>query len=170
MFALCYDVLANDNINISLIKFFKETLLGVNMKISVVSRNCKNKTLELHERDFPHHDLENLILHIKSNSLNDNENINDVIYRANDLSAHCPDRYLIIIYKKEQELKAIGSINAIEDALSKGIKVDLINMEDAYHFEIFIENINGRFINIKNDELVDYFEGLKKHLEIEPLI
>ena len=113
MFALCYDVLANDNINISLIKFFKETLLGVNMKISVVSRNCKNKTLELHERDFPHHDLENLILHIKSNSLNDNENINDVIYRANDLSAHCPDRYLIIIYKNITTIIIIKSFSRL---------------------------------------------------------
>ncbi|OMJ88058.1 hypothetical protein SteCoe_10040 [Stentor coeruleus] len=173
LFCLAYELKNNSPINNQLVSFFNSAFENTDIKLGAITKNCKNKIMNLHERDFPGMDMENII--IQSKSFDDNENLIDLMHRGIDLLLGGSDviqgrqSYIVVIYKKEDEQSGIGNLSTLQDVFPKGLKVIFVNCEDMYglDFEIFIENNDGVMIDLKGKDFSSSLSQIKAAIDIE---
>lgn len=173
LFCLAYDLKSNSPINNQLINFFNSTFENIDIKLGAITKNCKIKIMNIHERDFPGMDMENII--IQSKSSDDNENLIDLMHRGIDLLLGGSDviqgkqSYMVVIYKKEIEQSGIGNLSTLQDVFPKGLKVIFVNCADMYglDFEIFIENNDGVMIDLKGKDFSSSLSQIRAALELE---
>ncbi|OMJ95789.1 hypothetical protein SteCoe_680 [Stentor coeruleus] len=173
LFCLGYELKNNSPINNQLVSFFNTTFENVDIKIGALTKNSKNKIMNIHERDFPGMDMENII--IQSKGFDDNENLIDLMHRGIDLLLGGSDviqgrqSYMVVIYKKENEQSGIGNLSTLQDVFPKGLKVIFVNCADMYglDFEIFIENNDGVMIDLKGKDFSSSLSQIKAALDLE---
>ena len=168
---LGYDLRTNPKLSTQLTKLTSSLFTGSNVRVGGISRNSRLKTMQLCERDFPGLDLENLMIQCKNGE--DNENLIDSMHRAieminqsnADLSAQT---HFIVLYKKDSDSPAIGSLETLASKLQKNIEIMLLALGEAYslEFEIFLENNLGEVLDCKDKDLLAHEEKIRKLLKI----
>ena len=159
VFAIGFNLQRNSILCSQLVDYFTKFLTNLDIKIAAISKNNKTKIMDLHERDFPGMDLENLILQSKAGE--DNEHLVDMLHRGIEMFTGISDGVLVVFYKKENEGNSIGTLATLQDVVPKGLKIVLVNIGESFglDLEIFIENNDGDLMVTKES---DFSESLIK--------
>ena len=151
LFALCYDVRREVRLNVEVVEVFGKTLKAANARIGALCKNEIRRKMAVCERDRPGEDLENLV---RQASVDDNEGLMDVMHRAIDMIDNAQSSFLVILYKKEEGDRSIGTISSVQGALSKEMKIIFVNLGESCGVDVesFIDQSDGNFIDLKGKE------------------
>jgi hypothetical protein len=160
VFLLSYDLYSNPQISNQIVKYFNLNLNNTDMKIAVIAKNNKLRYMDLYERDFPGMDLENLI--IQSQTGDDNENFIDLMHKAIDILVGNKDSNIVVFHEASSEKPAVGSLKTLQELMTPNIKLLFVNfgVMEGLDIEIFLENNNATFLNLKDKPFSECFTEL----------
>ena len=126
--------------------------------------------MELHERELPEMDLKNFIEQCRDKD--DNEALIDMMHRGIEILAEMNSGFLVVIYKKEDEEKSIGTLVTLQDAILKGIKIVMVEIGEPYgpDLDMFIRNNEGDIFSITRDfGFSDFLDKIRDILELSEI-
>jgi hypothetical protein len=172
MFILAYDVKNTPNLNIMLLRFFKDYLCRPEFKIGVITEMLnKRLKLELVQREVADADLENLI--IRAEERPGFAHIYDTLLRcAEEFAEDSTDKYAVLILNGEKSYRGHAWVDDLHVFSDKDVKIIVIcekGMIEQEFLEILLADENE--VIYVDFDLLEYegFQQLYKHFNLANL-